>query len=253
MSLLNRLIGRRETPFATALRTYGFENCAINGPALLIGLPPHENLAPLTAIPPDLTRVEFLAAPHQADLITTFCNSPESGQIETLTVGTSHHFAEQKHPLPYDMSPAIKALDQPLPKVKTLSLGDMLQLFNGGQYYGRLGAIDRIFHLFPALENLQLFGQFSLNSPCTHNGLKTIEATADSIGVSGGPIAQSTVTHLLDSKFENLTRLFLELEEEDAEEPYAIPSTFPDPARLPNLGHIHIDPIPPEAQNRLKP
>ena len=251
MRFLDRLRNRGGSKFAGALRAYGHEKCSITDSTLLVGLPATGTLTPCISLPDDLGAVDFLAAPEQADLIRIFCTSPEAQMVQKMTIGTSHHFAEQKHPLPYDMTGAIRALSEPLLNLKHLVLGDMVQLFNGGQYYGKLGALDHIFEVCPALETLQIYGQFALKAPVSHNSLTSVETAADSIGVSGGPISQATVTHLLQSSLPKLNRLILELDEEDAEETYEIPPGFPNPDRLPGLTKIHIDPVSPETARHL--
>ncbi len=247
MRFLSRLIGQQRAqksfePFANALADYGFEHCSQREGTLLVGLPPVQGLDSVGILDRDIRSIAFLAAPIQSDLIAAFARDPISQQIEELTVGTSHDYAQRRLG-GFDFRLAIAALSRPMPALRKLSFGDMLQLFNGGQYYGQLGDIGLIFANCPNLEDLSLFGQFELGEPVTHSVLKSIYAAADSIGVSGGPVSHETVDRLLLSMFPVLETLTLELEEEDLQAPYRLPEGFETSNGMPRLRHLHLDPL----------
>lgn len=243
--------GKSKSPFAKALASYGFKNCSQRQGKLLIGVPAMDGLDPIDHLPEDLKAVAFLAAPVQVDLIRSFMNDPLVQQIETLAVGTSHYYAQHRMG-DYDMRAAIACLDQPLPSLCKAVLGDMSQLFNGGQYYGKLGEIGPFLEQSPALEKLELFGQFALGAPLRHPALKTLYAAADSIGVSGGPVDQQTVTNLLLSEFASLESLELELEEQDLEEDYSLPQGFASVSNMPQLRRLYVDPLAEDCQHALE-
>ncbi|SMX27851.1 hypothetical protein TRP8649_01961 [Pelagimonas phthalicica] len=242
--------GNSKSPFAKALASYGFKNCSQRQGKLLIGVPAMDGLDPIDNLPEGLKAVAFLAAPVQVDLIGSFMSDPLAQKVEILAVGTSHYYAQHRLG-DYDMRAAIVRLDQPLPSLRKAVLGDMSQLFNGGQYYGKLGEIGPFLEQCPALEKLDLFGQFALRAPVRHPALKTLYAAADSIGVSGGPVDQQTVTNLLLSEFASLESLELELEEEDLEEDYSLPQGFAGAGLMPKLEKLYIDPLAKEAQEAL--
>ena len=178
--------------------------------------------------------------------------SPEALRIEFLMIGTSHDFAKRGGPGPYKFAPALDALRKAsLPALRRLSLGDMEQLFNGNVYYGSLGDITHVFAIAPQLEELAICGCADLERPVTHEHLETLYVRIDDIGVSGGPLRQATIDHILMSRMPALRSLELSLDAEDVQ-PYDVPETFFSDNGFPALECFGMDCLRPESEARLR-
>jgi hypothetical protein len=221
---------------------------------LWVGLPPNTEFrrAPVNAVPEALKSVLFVEGPEQAGLVAAFTASPEARAVEHLMIGTSHDYIRPDRLLPYDMSGAVAAVAAArLPALKRLSLGAMELLFNGHGYYGRLGDITAIFAAAPNLEKLDLCGCFTVSRPLRHERLEVLTINVDEIGVSGGPLAQETVTVLLSSSFPRLRELELALDADEVQ-PYDVPEVFFGGEGFPALEALAMDCLKPEAAARLE-
>lgn len=240
------------TAFARALGAYGLERVSRSGEILWVGLGPHPDYRreAVAAVPP--TRgIRFVEAPAQAALVAALAASPEAETVESLSIGTSHDYA-RKEGAGYDHSAAIAALaGGRWPRLTELSLGDMERLFNGHCYYGRVGNITPVFEAMPRLEVLRLYGWFALERPVRHGRLKSLSVMLDDIGVSGGPLSQETLDHLLSFRLPRLEGLDLSLDEADVEDEYTIPEAFYAGDGFPALRQMQVDRISEETAERL--
>lgn len=244
----------RPDPFPAALRAYGLERCSIAGQSVCIGLAPDagHDLLPLHEVPDSASRVCFLEAPRQADLIRAFAASPRARTVERLVIGTSHDYA-QKRSIGYDMAAAVAALKGArLPALKRLSLGDMEMLFNGHRLFGTLGDVTPVFDIAPRLEELSLHGHFALRRPVRHARLRALLVEVEDIGVTGGPLDQETVSNLLLSDLRSLAECALDLNDEHPEFLYAIPEAFLSGSPFPALRRLRINTLTPEASARIE-
>lgn len=219
-----------KTPFARALEDYGLERCSLTGEDLWIGLGPDPEYrrAPVRSMPRPSKSLLFVAAPDadQAGLIDALTKSREAGEVTSMLIGTSHDYANGR-PKSLDMSATVSRLaNGHFPALEKLSLGDMEQLYNGHRGFGRIGDITGIFHAAPNLRDLSLHGQFSMSRSVRHDTLTDFSAWLDDVGVSGGPVSQQTISHLLSSSFPRLKEADLDLEEGDRETDYVIPDAF---------------------------
>ena len=246
---------RRQSRLTEALGRYGWDRCSISPNGLLwIGLAPHNEYAraPTNVLPTDLRQIGFVEGPEQAELVETFALSPEAQRTEFLMIGTSHDYAKRKGPGPYNFAPALDALREArLPALRRLSLGDMEQLFNGSVYYGSVGDITHVFSMAPQLAELSICGSANLERPVTHERLETLSVRVDDIGVSGGPLRQATVDHMLMSSLSALRTLDLSLDVEDVQ-PYAVPEAFFSDNRFPALENFGMDCLQPDTESRLR-
>lgn len=246
---------RRQSRLAEALTGYGWDRCSVSANGQLwIGLGPHGayGRAPANALPQDLRQICFVEGPEQAELLEAFVASPEALRIEFLMIGTSHDFAKRGGPGPYTFAPALDALRKAsLPALRRLSLGDMEQLFNGNVYYGSLGDITHVFAIAPQLAELAICGCADLERPVTHEHLETLYVRVDDIGVSGGPLRQATIDHILMSRMPALRSLELSLDAEDVQ-PYDVPETFFSDNGFPALECFGMDCLRPDSEARLR-
>jgi len=167
-------------------------------------------------------------------------------------IGTTHDYIRPDRRLPYDMSGAVAALaNAAMPALKRLSLGAMERLFNGHGYYGKVGDITPIFGTAPNLEELDVSGCFELVRPVRHERLEVLTANVDEIGVSGGPLTQETVTHILSSSFPLLRECQLALDADEVEL-YELPEIFFTGSGFPKLDAFYMDSLKPESEARLK-
>jgi hypothetical protein len=239
--------------FARAVEDYGLANCSTTGETIWLGLPPSQEhrRAPLPAMPQAPRSLCFVEAPDQAALIAALAASADAASLEHLMIGTSHDYVPNR-PISYDMSAAVAALcGARWPALKHLSLGGMELLFNGHAYYGKLGDISDVFEAAPELEELRLHGQFMLCREVRHDRLRDLSVFVDDIGVSGGPLSQDTVSHLLSSDFPALRAVCLSLDDGDREDDYIIPDAFFDGSQLPVLATFDMDCLAPDEEARL--
>jgi len=242
-----------QTEFAAALAAFGWENCSLQEDRLMVGLGPDAEYqrGPVSAVPAPLSAVHFLQAPLQSGLVAALARSPEQEEVEQLFLGTSHDYAKQRRG-DYDMRDAVAALARgAFPRLTALCLGDMHMLFNGHRYFGRLGDIGPALARMPTLQSLTLHGQCELSAPLQLSHLQELFLEADDIGVSGGPISQSTVDALLTSDLPALEKLELSLDEGDLDWLYDISEETLAGLKMPRLKGIWIDCLTPEAETRL--
>lgn len=246
---------RRRSPFDRALSGYGLDRCSLSPSGQLwVGLPPHPEYrrAPAEGVPEDLKAVCFVEGPEQADLVAAFAASPEAAAVEFLMIGTSHDYKSREGSGPLDISASVAALRTAhLPALARLSLGDMERLFNGHVFYGRVGDFAHVFDMAPNLAELTLCGCAALERPVAHGRLETLHMRVDDIGVSGGPLSQTTVDNVLTSRFPRLHTLELALDEQEVQ-PYGVPDAFFTENGFPALERIGMDCLTPEVEPRLR-
>ena len=238
--------------FALALAEFGLEKCLINEDTLWIGADGSRDWPNFKRVPPNpppRPNVEFLAAPHQADLVAAFVASPEARVVETMLIGTSPDFPTEG----FDMAAAVSALaGAHLPALHRLDLGDMQNLHGGLRLFGTVGTIDHVFASAPNLTRLSVYGNFSLGAPARHEHLVTLVTEFDEFGITGEPITQATLDNLVTSSFPSLDALFLNMSEEEDDETLTLPDAFFAPGHLPRLASVYIDRLVPESRARLE-
>ncbi|TDR87957.1 hypothetical protein [Enterovirga rhinocerotis] len=239
------------TRFAKALEQYGLDKCLINETTLWIGADGSRDWPNFRRVPPNpgpRRQVEFLAAPHQADLVAAFVASPEALVVEELLIGTSPEFPTAG----FDMTAAVAALEAAhLPSLTTLDLGDMQNLYGGFRLFGTVGEIGHVFAAAPCLRHLGVFGHFALATPVRHDTLETLFTEFDDFGITGEPISQATLDHLVTSSFPRLSTLHLDMDEGGGDETLTLPEPFFSPGHLSRLERLDIDRLVPEAKARL--
>jgi hypothetical protein len=247
------ILAAETSRFTRAVEDYGLARCCMTGSTIWIGLRPDPQYrrAPLAALPQAPRSLCFVEAPDQAGLIGALATSPEAASLEHLMIGTSHDYIPGR-PIRYDMSAAVAALcGARWPALKQLSLGAMELLFNGHAYYGRLGDVTDVLAAAPQLDELRLRGQFTLRGPVRHDRLRDLSVLVDDIGVSGGPLGQDTVSHLLASDFPALRTVCLSLDDGAREADYSIPDAFFVGLRFPALTAFEMDCLAPGQHARL--
>jgi hypothetical protein len=249
---------REPTRFNIALAAYGLDNCVVNDTTMWIGVDGGRdwpNARRVEPYPGARRRVDFLAAPVQADLVAAFVNSPEALVVEDLFIGTSHWYLKSYNndAFPgYDMAIAVAALlGGHLPALRSLTLGDMEDPSGGLRMFGTIGDIGHIFAVAPALQYLGLHGNFALDAPVRHDAVGLIEALFDNSGITGDAISQEAFDNLLSSSFPRLHHLSLELTEGGDEEDLTIPDAFFAPDSFPSLARLDLDRLAPAAKARL--
>jgi hypothetical protein len=245
---------QRRSRFARALESFGLARCSWSNGQLWVGLPPNADYrrTPVDHIPERPGAVLFAEGPEQAELVAAFAAGPEARAVEHLMIGTTHDYIRPDRPLPYDMSGAVAALAAAkMPALERLSLGAMERLFNGHGYYGRLGDVTFVFEIAPNLVSLDLSGHFDLARPVRHDRLETLAVDVDEVGVSGGPLTEETVAHILSSRFPRLRECELALDADDAP-PYAIPEVFLAGTGFAALEAFSMEGLSPEAERRLE-
>lgn len=246
------------TLFGQALAGYGLGNCLANDTTLWIGADGSQdwpNSRRVKACPAARVRVDFLAAPVQAELIAAFIDGPEALVVEELFIGTSQwyfkSYAREDFP-GYDMVEAVAALRGAyLPALRSLTLGDMEDLSGGLRMFGTVGEISHVFAAAPSLKYLGLHGNFTLDAPVRHDSLRTLEALFDNCGVTGDPITQETFSALLSSSLPNLETLLLALTDGGDDDDLNIPDAFLSPGHLPRLVDLELDRLDWKARGRL--
>lgn len=243
------------TRFTDALSAYGLGRCLANDTTLWIGLDGSSdtpNARRVLAPPTARERVVFLEAPLQAELVAAFVASDEAAAVRDLFIGTSQDYRGAPHFADFDMAAAVAALDGAnLPALTALTLGDMEDRSGGLRMFGTIGEIDHIFAAAPNLDTLGLHGNFALAAPVQHRRLRVLETQFDDCGVTGEPIEQATLDHLLASDFPALTYLDLDMDEGGGDETLTLPEALFTPGRFPALTTLGIDRLVPEDEARL--
>jgi len=243
------------TRFAEALTVYGLERCLINETTLWIGVDGSKdtpNFSRVPSNPPWRRKIEFLAAPGQADLVAALLASPEAEVIEELFIGTYPHYPKHPDFSGYDTVAAVAALaGADLPALRHLDLGDMQNWYGGQRLFGTVGDIAHVFAAAPAMTSLNIGGSFSLSRPIAHERLETLSTKFDDFGVTGEPITQATLDNLLTSRFPSLKSLELDMDEGGGDETLTLPEAFFAAGHLQALQWLDIDRLLPEAEDRL--
>lgn len=246
------------TRFSQALADYGLGKCVANETTLWIGADGSRDWPNASRIGLNegaRARMDFLAAPVQAELVAAFVNSSEALVVEELFIGTSQWYfnSYSREAFPgYDMSEAVAALHGAhLPALRSLTLGDMEDLSGGLRMFGTVGEIGPVFAAAPQLDYLGLHGNFELDAPVRHDRLGVIEALFDSSGITGEAISQATFGNLLMSNLPELRQMLLELSEGGGDDDLTLPDGFLAPGHWPALGELELDRLAPVALSQL--
>ncbi len=236
------MFGRfRKDPFHKALQAIGFDQCSVTDTHLNIGLAPQPpETQPMSEVPKTPRKVNFFAAPAQVAVIEAFVQAPQAQTAQTLFIGTSHDYA-QKPSDGWDFRAALAPLrGRTFPTVTTLILGEMEMLFNGEPLFGDLGDIGFVLDAFPALETLDLYGSFNMDTPAQHDRLHTLSVQVDGIHVGSDEVTQDTIDALLTSRFPALQSLDLDVDDGSGTLQLPAEDTLRD--RFPNLRALSLDP-----------
>jgi len=205
------------------------------------GIPPYElyGREPLNSIPKSAVGFHFYLGADSAKILSAFCSSVYSNNVECLAVGDSSYASQNgRNYYQRDYEQVIKVLeDKYFPKLRFLSLG-IWQLFsNSHSLYGVLGDITQLLKNNSHIEELTLGGNFTLAERVEFTNLKELTINLDDpiTGINGGYISQDTLENLLSSNFPNLEVAWIDLDCEDNEYEYVIPDIFLSAKNVPKL------------------
>ncbi len=200
-------------------------------------------MLPLTEIPQDARGFHFYLGGRQQALFDSFLASELPKRAERLLLGNSSDDLGSGR----DYSRLTAALARTeFPELEFLALG-VWQLFcNSHCLYGRLGAIDALADVMPRLKRLELYGNFTLQSPLRFPELEVLTLIVDDevTGVNGGAVGPGTLSNLLSSDLPNLRDLYIDVRIGNGSPRYAIPGSmfasdvFPELTRLELAGNF---------------
>ncbi len=166
----------------------------------------------LDELPAKLKGASFFLGEGGLELLRAFSQSKYAQQLESLAIGNSS-FAIGKG---LDYTGHVEAIRvAQFPQLKSLHLGIWELYSNSHCMYGKLGDVTQLLQNCPKLED-------------------------GTTGSNGGFISQSTLDALLESRYPQLREVFLDLECDDDDYGYRIPSTFQPRSGMPKLKQFEI-------------
>ncbi len=207
--------------------------------ACVIGFGMDADAAPLDDIPPQTKGLYLYYGAGIKSLLAEILHTPVAANLEYLTIGITHHHSDDYA----DYSAISKLLSNVhLPKLKRLEYGIDEPIANTPCIYGNLGDITSALKNMPNLEELFLYGNFSLTEPIDLPQLITLETLQNDIGtnINGGKISNHTLQHLLTSKFESLRLLSVNLLFNDNLHEYSLPEAFLKGESTPGLKSLEL-------------
>jgi hypothetical protein len=183
----------------------------------------------------------FYLGANQYNLIESFTKSHYAKYVESLAIGDSSYGNGAGR----DYSQIVKILAQgSFPGISILRLGVWELFSNSHCLYGTLGDISDLCRAMPNLEELWLYGSFSLLKPPVLKNLKKLYIELDDpiTGINGGYISNETLCHLLSGHYPLLEELsaYLEIEDEEPRHEYTFPDAFLTGTSVPTLKKIEF-------------
>ena len=217
-------------------RSIGAGRCYFGVPAAAA-----PELTVLDTMPPAPVAVSFLGGGEQAELVRAFTESPYAAVVESIDLGSSSYAPSRQR----DHAAAVTALvEARLPQVQRLTLGVWDLFHNESGLHGHLGDITRLPNAMPSLENLALYGHFSLSEPLDLPRLRSFSVVLDdwTTGPNVPPLSQETVTRLLSSHLPTVEEIWLALTDyDDVPCRYRLPTALLEGTLTPRLTRLEVD------------
>lgn len=234
MSRLQDLVAAIPSEHRCIQSSPGAWNLPLN--SCYFGVPQSEDFGwtTLEQLPDDLTHCHFFLGGEPVELLQEFAQSPFPRRLKTLAIGNSCYSIGKG----LDYSQLITAISQTeFPELQSLHLGVWELFSNSHCMYGKLGDVTNLIRNCPKLVQLGLYGSFNLTQQLTFANLIDLHIQLEdpTTASNGGFINQQTLNSILSSEYPQLREVFLDLECEDDDYGYQIPSGFQPQESMPKL------------------
>ena len=161
--------------------------------------PKSSSRQPLSRIPPEAKRFSFLLD-SQSELLRAYANSSFPERTEAIQVGSSGQWGNSRT-LDYSESVALLS-NVKFPNLKILDLGVVVTDDNFNYSYGTVGDIGRLINHCPELEELRVWGHWTLEIPLPLSKIKYFEIDVPHSGdyPQVDPVSQNSFSNLLSSE-----------------------------------------------------
>lgn len=177
----------------------------------IFGIEHHGNpLSSIDNIPLNTKAIYSFFAEGNYDVVKNLIENGINEELEYLMLGFEHSNARYNFKDYTRISELLSSVK--FPKLSTFIYGDDFLLANEDAYYPYLGDITTVLKNMPALEKLELYGVFDLEEKINLTKIKHV--SIHSYWVQDeliGLIKQSTIDNLLQSNYELLEEIALDL------------------------------------------